>query len=85
MSTELTVKGPISTPLIDVDTNEESTVRVRLFGDAVFILNDKGETLATIEVGQQHGEEHLRVFVSQGSDDSEDFDRYVIPTTYGAP
>ena len=84
MANELTVKGPVSVPLGDVDTNEDSTVSVRLYGDAVFLLNSKGETLANIEVCQVHGEEHLRVFISNGRNDSDDFDQYAIPTAYGA-
>lgn len=81
---ELALQGPIRIPLGDVDTNAESTVTVRVFGDAVFILNDKDETLANVEVCQLHGEEHLRVFISNGRNDSDDFDEYVIPTAYGA-
>ena len=42
MTNELTVKGPVSVPLGDVDTNADSTVSVRLYGDAVFLLNSKG-------------------------------------------
>lgn len=81
---QLNVKGPVTIPLVDVDTESDSTVTVRLFGDAVFILNDKGETLANVEVCQLHGEEHLRVFISNGRNDSDDFDEYAIPTAYGA-
>ena len=84
MTNELTVRGPVSVPLGDVDTHADSTVSVRLYGDAVFILNSKGETLANVEVCQLHGEEHLRVFISNGRHDSEDFDQYAIPTAYGA-
>lgn len=78
-------KGPVTISLIDVDTGSEGNVDVKLFGDAVFLVNERGETLANIEVCQLHGEEHLRVFISNGRNDSEDFDEYVIPTTYGAP
>lgn len=72
--------------LSNVDNGIDTTgVTVRVFGDAVFILNEKGETLANLEVTTLHGEDHLRVFISNGRYDSEDFDEYVIPTTYGAP
>ena len=81
---ELNVKGPVTIPLVDVDTESDSTVTVRLFGDAVFLLNDKGETLANIEVCELYGEEHLRVFISNGRNDSDNFDQYAIPTAYGA-
>ena len=84
MTDHLTVKGPVILPLGNVDTNSDSTVTVKLYGDAVFILNDKGETLANIEVCQLFDEEHLRVFISNGRNDSEDFDQYAIPTAYGA-
>lgn len=77
-------KGPVTISLIDVDTETESNVDVRLFGDAVFFVNERGETLANIEVCQLHGEEHLRVFISNGRNDSDDFDECVIPTAYGA-
>lgn len=81
---ELAIKGPVLIPLVDVDTESDSTVTVRLYGDAVFILNDRGETLANVEVCQLYGEEHLRVFISNGRNDSDDFDQYAIPTAYGA-
>jgi len=72
-------------PLANADNGIDTTgVTVRVFGDAVFILNDKGETLANIEIGTIHGEDHLRVFISNGRNDSEDFDEYAIPTAYGA-
>lgn len=78
------VKGPVSAQIENVDTGKESGVIVRLFGDAVFLLNDKGETLANIEVCELYGEEHLRVFISNGRNDSDNFDQYAIPTAYGA-
>jgi len=82
---ELTVTGgPVRVAIGNVDTGTDSGVAVRLYGDAVFLLNSKGETLANIEVCQLHGEEHLRVFISNGRNDSEDFDQYIIPTAYGA-
>jgi len=82
---ELTVtRGPVRVSIGDVDTGTDSSVDVRLYGDAVFFLNSKGETLANVEVCQLHGEEHLRVFISNGRNDSEDFDQYAIPTAYGA-
>lgn len=72
-------------PLSNADTGNTATgVTVRVFADAVFILNEKGETLANLEVTTLHGEDHLRVFISNGRCDSEDFDEYIIPTAYGA-
>ena len=68
----------------NVDTHETGTVTVRVFGDAVFFLNEAGETLANVEVANLLGEEHLRVFIANGRTDAEDFDEYAIPTTYGA-
>lgn len=71
--------------LANVDNGIDSTsVTVRMFGDAVFVLNGKGETLANLEVTTINGEEHLRVFISNGRNDSDDFDEYVIPTAQGA-
>lgn len=72
-------------PLSNVDDGTDTGVFVEVFGDSVFILNAKGETLANVEIATLHGENHLRVFLSNGRNDSEDFDEYVIPTTYGAP
>ena len=66
------------------DPHATSTVTVRVFGDAVFFLNPAGETLANVEVADLLGEEHLRVFIANGRADADDFDEYIIPTTYGA-
>jgi len=87
MQTTRTVK------LANVDTNEESSVIVRIFGDSVFFLNAEGETLMNVEVysgngsmdSGDEGEEMIRVFVSKAMlFDSDDFDEYVIPTKRGS-
>jgi hypothetical protein len=87
MQTTPTVK------LANVDTNEESSVIVRIFGDSVFFLNAAGETLMNVEVysgdgtmdGGDENEEMIRVFVSKAMlFNSEDFDEYQIPTKRGA-
>jgi len=87
MQTTPTVK------LANVDTNEESSVTVRIFGDSVFFLNAAGETLMNVEVysgdgtlyGGDENDEMIRVFVSKAMlFDSEDFDEYSIPTKKGA-
>ena len=78
-----------SIKLANVDSNEESSVVVRIFGDSVFFLNEAGETLMNVEVYNyfhgtlDEGEEDtemIRVFVSN----SNDFDEYSIPTKKGA-
>lgn len=75
MQTTPTVK------LANVDTNEESSVIVRIFGGSVFFLNEAGETLMNVEVyNGSDSEEKIRVFVSN----SNDFDEYSIPTKEGA-
>ena len=75
--------------LANVDTDEESNVIIRNFGDSVFFLNAAGETLMNVEVYNyfhgtlDEGEEDtemIRVFVSN----SNDFDEYSIPTKKGA-
>ena len=79
--------------LANVDTDEESSVIVRIFGDSVFFLNAAGETLMNVEVyngdgslyGGDENNEMIRVFVSKAMlFDSEDFDEYQIPTKRGA-
>jgi hypothetical protein len=79
--------------LANVDTNEESSVIVRVFGGSVFFLNEAGETLMNVEVyngdgtmyGGDENEEMIRVFVSKAMlFGSEDFDEYQIPTKRGA-
>ena len=78
-----------SIKLANVDTDEESSVVIRIFGDSVFFLNEAGETLMNVEVYNyfhgtlDEGEEDtemIRVFVSN----SNDFDEYSIPTKKGA-
>jgi hypothetical protein len=87
MQTTPTVK------LANVDTNEESSVVIRIFGDSVFFLNEAGETLMNVEVysgdgtlyGGDENDEMIRVFVSKATSfNSEDFDEYFIPTKAGA-
>lgn len=71
-------------PLSHVETGTDTGVSVEVFGDSVFITNAQGETLANVEVTTLRGEQHLRVFISNGRNDSEDFDQYDIPTAHGA-
>lgn len=82
-----------SIKLANVDTDEESSVVIRIFGDSVFFLNAAGETLMNVEVyngdgslyGGDENNEMIRVFVSKAMlFDSEDFDEYQIPTQRGA-
>jgi hypothetical protein len=78
-----------SIKLANVDTDEESSVVIRIFGDSVFFLNEAGETLMNVEVynyfhgtldEEEEDTEMIRVFVSN----SNDFDEYSIPTKKGA-
>ena len=70
-----------SIKLSNVDTDEESSVVIRIFGDSVYFLNAAGETLMNVEVyNSSDSEEKIRVFVSN----SNDFDEYSIPTKKGA-
>jgi hypothetical protein len=82
-----------SIKLANVDTNKESSVVIRIFGDSVFFLNEAGETLMNVEVysgdgtlyGGDENDEMIRVFVSKATSfNSEDFDEYFIPTKAGA-
>jgi hypothetical protein len=57
---ELTVtRGPVRVSIGDVDTGTDSSVDVRLYGDAVFFLNSKGETLAKIAASLGVAEDRL--------------------------
>ena len=74
-----------SIKLANVDTDEESNVIIRIFGDSVFFLNAAGETLMNVEVyNGSDSEEMIRVFVSKATSDSDDFDEYAIPTERGS-
>ena len=78
MQTTPTVK------LANVDSNEESSVVIRIFGGSVFFLNAAGETLMNVEVYNGSEGEMIRVFVSKATSDSDDFDEYSIPTKEGS-
>lgn len=63
---------------------EETNVRVVVFVDEVWFLNEKDEVLAIVEVTTKTGQQELWTYMTQAHKGLEDFETMVVSTEQGS-